>query len=189
MSLPKQKNLKPLNLDQRFAIKTFNKECWSMIPQENTHLVGRPPYLAGPPIEGTGEVVLCESDMMIPWWSSWFCYMYIYIYVYTGIYNQIPLFFCAHCLPKKNAIGGGIQNGMTCNRKNKQLQLKICVKFLSVCPTHAWPVSVSSTAAAAHQRRIMVGSNPTYQKKLRHVCHLPYLWEIAKDIQGLGGVS
>ena len=44
------------------------------------------------------------------------------------------------------------------------LQLKICVKFLSVCPTHAWPVSVSSTAAAAHQRRIMVGSNPTYQK-------------------------
>lgn len=93
-------------------------------------------------------------------------YIYIYRYVYTGIYNQIPLFFCAHCLPKKNAIGGGIRNGMTCNKKNKQ-QVGLFdqfVKFLSVCPTHAWPVSVSSTAAAAHQRRIMVGSNPTYQK-------------------------
>lgn len=177
---------------------TRNVDLWS---RKKKHLVGRPPYLAGPPIEGTGEVVLCESDMMIPWWSSWFCYMYIYIYryVYTGIYNQIPLFFYALC-QKKMPFGGGGEFGMTCNQKNKQqvgvfdqikrcLQLKICVKFLIVCPTHAWPVSVSSTAAAAHQRRIMVGSNPTYQKKLRHVCHLPYLWEIAEDIQGLGGVS
>lgn len=83
--------------------------------RKNTWLAG---LLTWPARQSKGPVRW--SFVSLTWWfhdDRHDFVICIYIYVYTGIYNQIPLFFCAHCLPKKNAIGGGIRNGMTCNKK------------------------------------------------------------------------
>lgn len=105
MSLPKQKNLKPLNLDQRFAIKTFNKECWSMIPQEKTpgwqaSLLGRP---ANRRDRWGGPLWVWHDDSMM----IVMILLYVYIYMYIPVYIIRSLCFSVLTVcQKKMPLGG-----------------------------------------------------------------------------------